>query len=323
MAVAVPAFFIWVSVFNLFVVSVFWSFMSDIFAQEQAARLYGPIAAGGTVGGFLGPVITALAVEAVGVANLFLISAALLCLALFCIVRLVPWARRLELARGTTIGDDAIGGSALAGVKLVASKPFLLAIVMLMYFGVGVGTLLYNEQASITRELFPEQAPRMAYYAWIDFSINTLTLLLQLFVTRLLLPRFGVAPLLLIPATAMAIGFALLAGSPLPLLLAAVQVATRAGNFGMIQPGRESLFTRVDRETRYKAKNFIDTVVYRGGDLSFVWLHTGLIALGVGHAGIALLGSAVALAYGLSAWRVVVLQPKPEPVPPPSTDSAP
>lgn len=309
-------FFIWVAVFNLFAVSVFWSFMSDIFEQAQAKRLYGPIAAGGTVGGFVGPTITGLAVQTVGVANLFLISAGLLGLALIAILRLVPWARQMEQRRGAADGDVAIGGSSVAGAKLVARSPFLFAMVLLMYFGVGVGTLLYNEQAAITRELFTDAAARTAYYARIDFAINSLSLVLQAAITRALLTRYGVKPLLLIPAAAMIIGFSALTGSPTPLLLAGVQVVTRAGNFGMIQPGRESLFTRVDRESRYKAKNFIDTVVYRAGDLTFVWLHTALVAVGVGHSGIAALGACVAAVFALASWRVIATQPKVEAAPP-------
>lgn len=299
-------FFIWVAVFNLFAVSVFWSFMSDIFDHEQAKRMYGAIGAGGTVGALLGPTITTLLVGRLGVANLMLISAALLGVCLVCIVMLSPWARANEARRGTRGGEEAMGGSVLAGFALLAKSRFLQAVALLTFFGVGVGTLLYNEQAAITRVLFPDDDERSAYYGAIDFAINALTLLLQLFVTRVLLTRFGVAPLLLVPAFVVLAGYSILAASPLPLMVAAVQVVTRAGNFGFIQPAKESLFTRVDRETRYKGKQFVDTVVYRGGDLSFVWLHTGLVSgLGFGPHGVFAIGILVVFGMAFGSWRLV------------------
>lgn len=302
-----PVFFIWVAVFNLFAVSVFWSFMSDIFDNGQAKRLYGAIGAGGTAGALLGPSITTLLVGRIGVANLLLISCALLAVCLVCIVRLGPWARTNEARRGVHTGDDAMGGSMLGGFALLAKSRFLQAAALLTFFGVGVGTLLYNQQAAIAKAQFAgDDDARVAYYATIDLAINGLTLLLQLFVTRLLLTRFGVAPLLLVPAMVVLAGYCVLTASPLPLLVAAVQVCTRAGNFGFIQPAKESLFTRVAREMRYKGKQFIDTVVYRGGDLSFVWLHTGLVAgLGFGPSGVFAVGIAIALAMAFGCWRLV------------------
>ena len=302
-----PVFFIWVAVFNLFAVSVFWSFMSDIFDNGQAKRLYGAIGAGGTAGALLGPSITTLLVGRIGVANLLLISCALLAVCLVCIVRLGPWARTNEARRGVHTGDDAMGGSMLGGFALLAKSRYLQAAALLTFFGVGVGTLLYNQQAAIAKAQFAgDDDARVAYYATIDLAINGLTLLLQLFVTRLLLTRFGVAPLLLVPAMVVLAGYCVLTASPLPLLVAAVQVCTRAGNFGFIQPAKESLFTRVDREMRYKGKQFIDTVVYRGGDLSFVWLHTGLVAgLGFGPSGVFAVGIAIALAMAFGCWRLV------------------
>jgi ATP:ADP antiporter, AAA family len=299
-------FFIWVAVFNLFAVSVFWSFMSDIFDNAQAKRLYGAIGAGGTTGALLGPTITTLLVGRIGVANLMLISAVLLGVCLICIVMLGPWARANEARRGARSGDEAMGGSVLAGFALLAKSRFLQAVALLTFFGVGVGTLLYNEQAAITRVLFPDVDERSAYYGAIDFAINALTLLLQLFVTRLLLTRYGVAPLLLAPAFVVLAGYSILAASPLPLMVAAVQVVTRAGNFGFIQPAKESLFTRVDRETRYKGKGFVDTVVYRGGDLSFVWFHTWLVqGLGFGPQGVFATGIAVVVGMAFGSWRLV------------------
>ncbi len=300
------AFFIWIAVFNLFAVSVFWSFMADVFDNEHAKQVYGYIGAGGTIGALVGPVITRLLVEPIGVANLLLVSAGFLALCLLCILKLRPWAMRRERLTRDASGERAMGGSIVAGLKLVWQRPVLRALAVFMFFGVGVGTLLYNEQAAIVRAFYPTAEAATGYYSMIDWAINGLTILIQLFVTRWLLRRHGVAPAMLIPAVAILIGYCLLAASPLPVLVAMVQIATRAGEFALSKPGRETIYTRVDRESRYKAKAVIDTVVYRGGDLSFVWVHKGLAVFGssVVFAG----GILVALGMTFSAWWVVRAQ---------------
>ncbi len=295
-------FFIWAAVFNLFAVTVFWSYMADVFDNEDAKKVYGYIGAGGTIGALTGPVITRLLAERVGVANLLLVSAGFLALCLVCILKLRPWAIRRELRHRTRSGEGAMGGSMLAGLVLVWRDPLLRALAMLMFFGVGVGTLLYNEQAAIARQ-FAQDASRTSYYAGLDLGVNLLTILVQVFLTRWLLRRYGVAPLLLIPAMAILLGFAVLSASPLPALIWVVQVMTRAGEFSLAKPARETLYTRVDREARYKAKAVIDTVVYRGGDLSFVWLHKFLSGFG-SHA-VFLVGVGVAAGMAMGAWRVV------------------
>ena len=293
-----PVFFVWVAVFNLFAVSVFWSYMADVFDDPQARRLYGGIAAGGTIGGFLGPIVTVRFVEQVGVANLLLVSAAMLGVCLACIMMLAPHARAREARRREKSGDEAMGGTMLAGLRLIRDTPLLQAFCVLMVFGVGVGTLLYNEQAAIARAGFPDPDARTAFYARIDLAINVLTIVVQLGVTRWLLVRYGVAPAMLIPAFAVLLGFCALAASPLPMLVAVVQVATRAGEFALAKPARESIYTRVDREIRYKAKGFIDTAVYRGGDLTFVWVHHALTKVaGLGSTGV--FGAGVLVALGL------------------------
>lgn len=298
MTVAVPAFFIWVSVFNLFVVSVFWSFMSDIFTTDQAKRLYGIIAAGGTCGALAGPGLTALLVERVGVPQLMLISALLLCGALLAILRLLPWATE---RRGP---DRAIGGTVLAGARLVMGSPFLRLIAGLLLLYVTVNTILYYQQAAVVAAAFTDSAARAAYFARVDFAVNALTVITQVFVTRVLLTRYGVTPLLMLSPLLVATGFAWLAASPTPLLLASIQVVHRAGNFALIAPARESLFTRVDRESRYKAKAFIDTAIYRGGDLVNGWIMAGVVAMHVPLGEVALVGLAVACVWALLGWRV-------------------
>jgi len=274
------AFFIWVAVFNLFAVSVFWSYMADVFRNEDARRLYGYIGVGGTLGGFLGPIITRSLVNQVGVANLLLVSASLLTLCLLCIVKLAPFARAREIERNGHDDEQAMGGSILAGLRLIWQRPLLRAMAALMFFGVGVGTLLYNEQAAIARTAFDTAEARTSYYAMIDLAINLTTISVQMLLTRYLLLRFGIAPLLLIPAGLILLGYCILAAAPLPMLVAIVQVLTRSGEFSLAKPARETVYTRVDRESRYKAKAVIDTVVYRGGDVVCVWTHKLLASFG-------------------------------------------
>ena len=196
-----------------------------------------------------------------------------------------------------------MGGSVLAGLRLVWERPLLRALAIMLVFGVGVGTLLYNEQAAIVQRFYPTPEAATRYYATIDWAVNGVTLLVQLFVTRWLLRRHGVAPTLLVPAIAILFGYCLLTASPLPMLVAIVQVVTRAGEFSLGKPGRETLYTRVDRESRYKAKAVIDTVVYRGADLTFVWLHKAVALLG--STMVFATGVAVAAAMTASAWSVI------------------
>lgn len=302
------AFFMWIAIFNLFAVSVFWSFMADVFSNENAKKVYGYIGAGGTIGALLGPMITRSLVQRIGVGDLLLVSVAFLCLCLLCIMMLRPWAVRREQELGEASGEQAMGGSMWAGLRLVWETPLLRALAMLMFFGVGVGTLLYNEQAAIARKFFIEDDARTEFYANIDLAVNTLTILVQVFLTRWLLRRHGVAPLLLLPAVAILIGFSLLTLSPLPILVAIVQIVTRAGEFSLAKPARETLYTRVDRESRYKAKAVIDTVVYRGGDLTFVWVHKALAVLGSQVVFLAGVGVAAGMTFG--AWRVIRAQRK-------------
>ncbi len=300
------AFFIWVAVFNLFAVSVFWSFMSDIFSAGQAKRFYGAIGAGGTTGAMAGSLLTMNLVDALGVPNMLLISAGLLSVSFIAILNLVPWARAQESRLGWQPGEDAIGGSLFGGAKLILGSRFLQTACLLMFFGVGVGTWLYNLQQGYARIAIPDAAERAQFFSRLDLAINFIVVVIQLTLTRVLLVRYGVAPMLLFPVVFVAIGFVVLSANPLPALLATVQIGSRAGNFALFQPARESLFTRVDRESRYKSKNFIDTVVYRGGDVAFAWVFAFLSAAWAGSVpSLAAVGVGLALAMGASAiWMI-------------------
>ena len=274
------AFILWITVFNLFAVAVFWSFMADIYSNAEARRYYGYIGAAGTMGAFLGPVLTRVLVERVGIANMMLVSAALLTVCVVCIARLRQYAVAREAERGLASGEKPMGGQILAGLKLVAKEPLLRWLALVVVLGVGIGTLLYNEQNRIARTAFATAEERAAFFSTLDLAVNSLTLVVQLLVTRALMSRFGIAPALLIPGVAIILAFSILAASPLPMMVAVVQVFTRASEFSLAKPARETIYTRVGREWRYKAGAAIDTVIYRGADLTFVWLHKFLSAFG-------------------------------------------
>lgn len=274
------AFFFWITVFNLFAVAVFWSFMADVFSNAQARAFYGYIGAAGTIGAFLGPIITGALVQRVGIANLMLVSAGFLAICLLSIWRLRHWAVLREQEQQLVSGEQPMGGSVLDGLKLIVREPLLRWLAIMVVFGVGVGTLLYNQQASIVRAAFNDAGAATAFFSRIDLAVNALALLMQLGLTRWLLSRHGIAPALLIPGFAILIGFSVLAASPMPLMVAVVQVMTRASEFALAKPARETIYTRVDRQWRYKAGAAIDTVVYRGADLSFAWVHKGLSLFG-------------------------------------------
>lgn len=302
------AFFIWASVFNLFIVSVFWSFMADIFSNAQAKRLFGVIAAGGTVGALTGPALTVILVLPLGPNNLLLISAAFLGWAILCIHRLNAWRQStvlpdsVGLNRGKKSGasrEDPLGGSILAGVQMVLRSRYLLGICALMLCFTTLATFLYFQQAFIIREHFSDPGKRTALFAAMDLAVNGLTLIIQLFLTGRIVEHVGLSWTLAIIPLFLMIGFLLLGLVPSLAVIVVVQVLRRAGNYAVMRPGREMLYVVLSKEEKYKAKNFIDTVIYRGGDAVSAWVYAGMLAIGFSGAGIAL--AAVPLA-GAWAW---------------------
>ena len=297
------AFFIWVSVFNLFVVSVFWSFMVDLFGSIQGKRLFGLIAAGGTAGAITGPSLTALLASPLGPVNLLPISAVLLDGAIACIHQLGRWSDQRSDAAGTQKTGEPLGGAVLAGLTLVVRSPYLVGVAIFMLLFTTLSTFLYFEQAHIVAQSFTDSAARTRFFALLDLAVNMLTVLTQILVTSRVLTRIGVAGSLALVPLLSALGFALLALTPALAALAGFQVLRRAGDYAVTRPARELLFMVVDRETKYKAKNALDTVVYRGGDAIAGWLFSGLKALGLGLAGIAWLAVPLALAWAaVSVW---------------------
>lgn len=301
------AFFIWASVFNLFVVSVFWSFMTDIFTNTQARRLFGFIAAGGTVGALTGPALTALLVQPIGTKNLLLVSALFLSWALVCIARLSKWSESNSITRETSPviqREEEIGGGIWAGVAMVVRSPYLMGICLLMLLFTTLATFLYFMQAQIIRDAFSDSAQRTAVFASIDFTVNALTLLLQLFLTSRLIKWFGLAVVLAIIPLLLAIGFSLLGIAPILAVLLVVQIIRRAGNYGVMRPAREMLYVVLSREEKYKAKNFIDTVVYRTGDAISAWVYAGLRSIGMSLSGIAMIAVPLALIWAWVAFNL-------------------
>ena len=295
-------FFVWLSVFNLFVVSVFWSFMTDLFSQARARRLFGLIAAGGSAGAIAGPAVTTLISTSIDAAGLMLISAGLLALTLLCIHFLISWADLNQPHSGTHAGGEALGGSLLAGFRLLLQSRYLLGIASYILLYTTLATFLYFEQAHIVKQAFSSSAERIQLFASIDLLVNCLTIITQLFITSRLVERFGLSIVLAIVPLLMVIGFVLLGASPILVTLLVFQVIRRAGNYAIAKPAREMLFTVLSREEKYKAKNVLDTVVYRGGDAISGWLFAGLMAIGTGLTGIAFVGALLAVLWAANGW---------------------
>ena len=288
------AFYIWTSVFNLFVVSVFWGFMADAFRSEQGKRLFGFIGVGGTLGSIVGAAITASLVKVVGTAGLLLISAALLEVAVQCVRRLARLFQEGGEGR-TAIPEEApIGGGVLAGISHVVQSPYLLGICGYMLLYTIGSTFLYFQQAHIVEGAYTDRAARTALFAQIDLAVNILTVLVQALLTGRLMKRLGIAAMLtIVPAISVA-GFLGVALVPTVTVLIGFLVLRRAGNFAVARPSREVLYTVVSREDKYKAKSFIDTFVYRLGDQIGAWADPVLASLGLGMAGVALVAAPLA-----------------------------
>jgi len=299
---AARCFFVWLSVFNLFVVSVFWSFMADLFDDEQATRLFGAIAAGGSAGAILGPALTTALAGRLGTAGMLPLAAGVLFLTLPCIAGLDRWARRRHGEHRRDAPEAAIGGSLAEGVRAIARSRYLLAICAFIWLYTSLSTFLYFEQANIVARAVADSATRTSVFAGIDLATNTLTVGAQLFLTARLVRGLGLGTALALVPALVAVGFVVLAAAPALAVIAGVQVLRRAGNYALARPGREMLFTVVTRMEKYKAKNFIDTVVYRGGDAVAGWAFTGLAAGGLGLRGIAVTAVPVALAWMLAGY---------------------
>jgi AAA family ATP:ADP antiporter len=295
-------FYVWLSVFSLFHVSVFWSFMSDLYSREQAPRLFGIIATGASTGAIVGPTIPTFFADSLGPENLMLIAAAML---------LIPIAiiRALEKLKVTQLDNEdvhadlssqqAIGKNPFAGFELFLRKPFLLGIGLFILLYVAISTFVYFEIKNLLVDV--DRDARTQIWGGIDLAVNSLAIVTAIFATGRIATKFGMSVTLALIPVLIVLGLLIVAMTPIIAIVAGLQIARRAGNYAITRPAREMLFTVVDRETRFKAKPVIDIVVYRGGDMVTAWAFTALTTgLGLG------LGAVAAVGAGIAAiWAVV------------------
>jgi ATP:ADP antiporter, AAA family len=293
-------FFIWTSVFNLFVVSVFWALMVDVFDSEQGKRLFGFIAAGATLGGIAGSSITASLAKDVPATYLLLGSVILLEAAVFSVRRLARLSDAVRQRPAAQSGEALIGGNLFSGLTHAFKSPYLINVsVYILLFAI-TSTFLYFQQAEIARQSFADRGARTAFFARVDLWVNVLTLGAQLFLTGRVLRAVGVGlTLAMLPALSI-LGFGTLAMTPTIAVLVVYQVLRRAGNFAFARPTRELLFTVVPREDKYKAKSFIDTVIYRTGDQVGAWSYAALGFLGLAMTGISIVAVPLSIAWLLN-----------------------
>jgi len=293
-------FYIWLSVFNLFVVSIFWSFMADIFRPGQAQRLFGFIMAGGSIGAIIGPSFTKGIVAGHGASGVMLTAAVFLAIATSLAITLGRSARRDRQERPA----EVIGGSIWEGALRVFRSEYLLYACLLMLLHNGVSTFLFNGLAVLVNQHITGFEERTTFFSHVDQVVQILAFAFQFFITSRLVRFFGMQrTLVLIPAI-LAGGFVILGSSMGLVLFAAVQVAQRALNYGVLGPAKEMLFTVVDRETKYKSKNFIDTAVYRGSDVAASWVFKGLTSSGLSIAQMTWVYLPVMGLWTWGAWRL-------------------
>ena len=294
------SFYVWVSVFSLFHISVFWSFMSELFSKEQAGRLFGIIAAGASVGGLIGPSIPSFFSAYLGTDNLLLLASVMLVVPIPLIFYLQA-LKKPELSSDAMVPDTPparIGGNPFAGFTLFLSNPYLLAIGLFILLYTGISSFVYFELKNLLSEL--SRAERTAIWAQMDLTVNVLSIAVGLFATGRIVGKFGMPVTIALIPLLICAGLLIVAISPFLGAVVALQVIRRAGNYAVTRPAREMLFTRVDRETRFKAKPVIDIVAYRGGDMLMAWAFTGLTqGLGLGLAAVAAVGAGIAAVWAM------------------------
>ena len=295
------SFYVWVSVFSLFHISVFWTFMSELFSKEQSGRLFGIIAVGASVGGLIGPSITAFFSVSLGTDNLMLIASMML----FIPIPIIFYLQSLKAkelnneALDIPISNQSIGGNPLAGFKIFFSNPYLLSIGLFIFLYTGISSFVYFELKNLLSDF--SRPERSVIWAQMDLAVNILAISTGLFATSRIVTKFGMPVTIAMVPIMICIGLLVLAISPLLGVVVVLQVIRRAGNYAVTRPAREMLFTLVNQETRFKAKPVIDIVAYRGGDMLTAWLFTGLTqGLGLGLAAVAAVGAVIA-----SLWALV------------------
>ena len=292
-------FYVFISVLNLFLISMFWSFLLELFDSGQTKRLFGIIAAGGTAGALVGPFIADMSVERIGNDGVLFLGGGLFFAAIVAQrVLLKIWRENAPSDTASQSSEKPIGGNPFAGFSLVLRSPYLLGIALFIVLLSTVSTFLYFEQLRLVEMTFADTTERTRVFARLDWIVQGLTILSQLFLTGRIAGRFGVIALLTIVPFAMVFGFLALAASGTFAVLAVVFVLRRACEYAFVRPGREMLYSPLDKETKYKAKNVNDVPVYRGADALSAQVNSLLGAAGFGASAVALLGAAVAAAWG-------------------------
>jgi ATP:ADP antiporter, AAA family len=292
------AFYVWVSTFNLLIISVFWTFMADIFSRAQAKRLFGFIAAGGTIGGIVGPAIATFLAKSVGNNGLMLIAAGGFVVTAV-MVNLLAKEKENLLAHGgeaqhTTL-NHRLGGNPIDGFVLLFRSPYLLLLAFFLLLMTWISTIVYFQLGDLITKAFDSKEARTQAYATIDLTVNSLAVLVQLFGTGRIIQRFGVQTGLLLNPIIMVVAFLAVAFSPVLMILGGIQIVRRVAEYAVAKPTREMLFTVVDQESKYKAKNVIDTVVYRFGDFSSAWVSAAVLPYGV--TGLAVFGAITSIVW--------------------------
>ena len=299
------SFFVWLSVFNLFVVSVFWSFMADIYSTEQCRRLFGVITAGGSTGAFLGGLVTGLLVVPIGFRNLLPLSALLLLVAVFCVYRLRRWTAKRETAanQNNVESESALGGGALDGIKRVFTSPYFSAIAMALVLANFLGGVMYFYMAEMVSLEFPNTDEQTRVFAFLNTVTTAASFIGQLLIVRHSVRKLGVGVTLAIMPIVAMIGFTILAVNPTFIVLAALQALLRSIGFGLTKPTSDMLYSVASPEARYKAKNFIDTAVYRGADLVTIWIIRLMSTVGMGLGAVSVVCIPLAIAWAsFSLW---------------------
>lgn len=298
---AARAFYVWYSVFNMLAISVAWSVLVDVFAIGQARRLFALMAAGASLGGLTGPLLADRLVVPIGHSGLLALSAAFLIASACAAAGLQRWRDAHPLAPDErTQRGRPLGGNPFAGATEVLRSPFLLGIAAFVLLLATVTTFLYLRQAELVEAMFPDSTRQTQVFARIDFVVQALSLLAQLFVTGRIAQRLGLGVLLVGVPLVMAAGFLWLALAPTFAVFVVVMVARRAGEYAFVRPGREMLYTAVSPEAKYKAKNFNDTVVYRGADAVSAWVKSGIDLIASHPAAVMVIGSVVALVWAVN-----------------------
>ena len=307
-------FYIWLSVFNLLAISLAWSALADVLVPSQAKRLFGLIAGGASFGGLAGPILGALLVAPLGHAGLVLVSAVLLLLSAVAASWLYRWRDRHPQPAAPVAGEwrQPLGGNPFAGATQVLRSPYLLGIALFVILLASVSTFLYFEQARLVEAHFADRTRQTQVFGLIDSVVQGLAILTQLFITGRVAQKLGVGVLLMAVPLVVAAGFLWLALAPVFAVFVVVMVVRRAGEYAFVRPGREMLYTVLPAEQKYKAKNFIDTVIYRGGDAVSGWVKRGLDLLESLPSLAMLIGAGIALGWAATGMGLSVARQRRE-----------